>query len=464
MIPGAKGFKMTDLISWKISLPASAPRPLDPIPQQAPQTTGERDEGRAALAGWLPASDLAFMKDKDIRVLAGETSTLMASASHHAQVWKFFPNASDIPAAERLIADFQASLSQEAEQSEAARGLSETLGLDWNSPAMPNIEAAEKLVVRYAASMQELDRLARSLLDWTGTAPRLSDAAFIAAISASLRAADITALSRSSATRSEVDHARTVLDELDRISADLVSEFSFDPGEHSIAVFGGISRAFSQGRAQDFLSAARKLGINPKGPEQAQRGAALLKKYITGLNELAPAATDSSHQASILARARLAQSIQRRADILSIDEKLLSPSVRDIDLLDFSRYPGDGALALNPDTRKLIEDNAAMTAEATVADLSAGVHWQTMAISMWIERTRRGASLLQPTCTHDQVEEVLRANPAPVTNDAGARIGSMSDLEALDRHVQWLHEAAMLPLSDEQLDAFVAHAGTKSAR
>jgi broad specificity phosphatase PhoE len=455
MIHSLRGFNMTEAIAWKISLPASAPRQAA-VPDSAVQKPGrsqERADSEKALSPWLSTADVARMKDRDVIVLAGETSSAAASASRSSNIWRLFPNVGDIPSAERMIADFKASVALERELGREARALCESLGLEWKSSATANTDTGEKIAARYASASEELGRLSQSLQAWTGCAPTIHDVTFVTAVAASLRLADIPALSGAVGRREEVDRARGMIEDLDKAAADLVAEFSFDPSEHSPAAFGGLSRAFASGRAQDFLAAARKLGITPKGPEQAQRAAALLKKYIAALLDVAPSGSD--RHADIIARARLAQSVARRADVLGIDLQLLSPPIRQVDLLDFSAYPGDEVLTANPDTRKLIEDNGAATPAGTLIEgLSSELTRQAAAISRWVERHRRGIRLLAADGTHDQVEDMLQANP---DTGFGPALATAQELEAAETHVQWLQEAMMLPLDDEQLAAFVGH-------
>jgi hypothetical protein len=124
-------------------------------------------------------------------------------------------------------------------------------------------------------------------------------------------------------------------------------------------------------------------------------------------------------------------------------------------LLDFISYPGDEVLAVSPDTRKLIEDNAAATPAGTrIEGLSSELTRQAAAISRWVERHRRGIGLLAADGTHDQVEDMLQAIP---DTGFGPALETAQELEAAERHVQWLQEAMMLPLDDEQLAAFVGH-------
>jgi hypothetical protein len=455
MIHSLRGFNMTEAIAWKISLPASAPRhaaALDPVAQKPAQSL-ERADAEKALAPWLSTADVARMKDRDVIILAAETTAAAASATSSSSVWRLFPNVGDIPSAEGLIADFKASVALEKERGREARALCASLGLEWNSSATSNTDTAEKIAARYTSAADELGRLSQSLQAWTGCAPTVHDVTFVTAIAASLRLADIPALSGAAGRREEVDRARGMIEDLDKAAADLVAEFSFDPSEHSPAAFGGLSRAFASGRAQDFVAAARKLGITPKAPEQAQRAAALLKKYIAAVLDVAPSGGDQ--HAGIIARARLAQSIARRADILGVDLQLLSPPMRDVDLLDFISYPGDEVLAVNPDTRKLIEDNAAATPAGTLIEgLSSELTRQEAVISRWVERHRRGIGLLAADGTHEQVEDILQANP---DTGFGPALETAQELEAAERHVQWLQEAMMLPLDDEQLAAFVGH-------
>lgn len=447
---------MTDAISWKISLPAAAPRPAaapDPGTPK-PSQSQERADAEKTLASWISPAELARMKDRDVIILAGEASSATATASRSASIWNLVPNVGDIASAERMITDFREAVALEKKLGADARELCASLGLEWKTSATANTDAGEKIASRYGSAADELNRLSQSLRTWTGCDPTIHDVTFITAISASLRLADIPAMSGAAAMREDVDRASGMIDELDKAAADLVAEFSFDPTEHSAAAFGGISRAFSHGRAQDFIAAARKLGITPKGPDQAQRAAALLKRYIAAMLEADP--TGGWQHAGVIARARLAQSVARRADILGVDPKLLSPQIRDVHLLDFSSYPGDEVLAVNPDTRKLIEDNAATTPAGTpVEGLSAELTRQAEAISGWVERHRRGIGLLAADGTHEQVEEVLQANPAQIR--FGPQLETVQELEAAEKHVQWLHEVMMLPLDDGQLKAFVAH-------
>lgn len=451
---------MSTSINWKIALPTAAPRAAtaqDATAEVRPAPSVERRAAEKALSGWMGTDQVRTMRDKDVAILASETSALAASASRNARIWSLLPNIGDIPEAERLIAEFRTSVAEEKERGIEAKALCEALGFEWKGSATASTDAGEKIAARYASAADETLKLSRALMAWTGSDPTIQDATFVIAISASLRLADVQAMSGGTGRREEVDRARGMIDELDKAAAELVAEFSFDPTEHSAAAFGGLSRAFASGKAQDFLAAARKLGITPKGPEQAQRAAALLKRYIAGLLEVAPSTVGGDHHAGIIARARLALSIARRSDVLGIDFQLLSPSVRDIDLLDFNAYPGDVGLTINPDTRKLIEDNAAATPVGTpVEGLSSELTRQAESISVWIERQRRGIELLGSDGTHDEVEQVLQANPSQF-GFGGPALETAQELEAAERHVQWLQEAMMLPLDDARLAAFVAH-------
>lgn len=450
---------MTSSIAWKIALSASATRAVQPqekATDQEPFPSEERKIAEEALSDWLGAADIRAMKDKDVGILASETSLLAERASRNSRIWSLFPNIADISSAERLIIEFKSSAAREQERGVEARVLCEALDLDWKGSATTNVDAGDKISARYVSAADEVRTLAKALETWTGTAPTIQDASFIIAVSASLRLADIQAMSGATGRREEVDLARGMIDELDKAAAELIAEFSFDPSEHSASSFGGISRAFASGRAQDFLAAARKLGITPKGPDQAQRAAGLLKKYIAGLAEVASSSSGGDHPAGIIARARLALSVARRTEVLGIDLQRLSPSVRNFDLLDFGSYSADGILTISPDTRKLVEDNAVATPVGTpVEGLSSELSRQADAIAEWIERLRRGLSLLGADGTHDQVETILQMNPQP--DGSGPSLETMQELEAAQEHVLWLHEAMMLPLADEQLAAFVAH-------
>ncbi|MNU37240.1 hypothetical protein D3C71_258920 [compost metagenome] len=450
---------MTSSIAWKIALPTAATRaapPQEKAAEQRPVSSEERKVAEEALSGWLGAVHIRTMKDKDVEILASETSSLAERASRNSRIWHLFPNIADIPTADRLISEFRDAAAREQERGAESKALCKLLDLDWNGSATGNIVAGDRITARYTSAAGEVGTLAQALETWTGTAPTIQDASFIIAISASLRMADIQAMSGATGLREEVDRARGMIDELDKAAAELIAEFSFDPSEHSAASFGGISRAFASGRAQDFLAAARKLGITPKGPDQAQRAAGLLKKYIAGLAEVAPSSAGGDHPAGVIARARLALSVARRTEVLGIDLQRLSPSVRNFDLLDFGFYPVDGIQTISPDTRKLIEDNAVATPVGTpVEGLSSELSRQADAIAEWIERQRRGLSLLGADGTHDQVETILQMNPQP--EGFGPSLENMQELEAAEEHVLWLHEAMMLPLADEQLAAFVAY-------
>lgn len=450
---------MTSSIAWKIALPTAATRAAPPQEKAAEQRSAPSEERRAAeetLSGWLGAFHIRTMKDKDVEILASETSSLAERASRNHRIWHLFPNIADIPTADRLIFEFRNAAAREQERGIEAKALCKLLDLDWNGSATTNIDAGNKIAARYASSAGEVGTLAQAIERWTGTPSTIQDASFIIAISASLRLADIQSMSGATGRRDEVERARGMIDELDKAAAELSAEFSFDPSEHSAASFGGISRAFASGRAQDFLAAARKLGITPKGPDQAQRAAGLLKKYIAGLAEVAPSSAKGDHPAGVIARARLALSVARRTEVLGIDLQRLSPSVRDIDLLDFSLYPEDDILSISPDTRKLIEDNATSTPVGTpVVDLSAELSRHAGAITEWIERQRRGLAMLGADGTHDQVETALHMTPQP--DGSGPALETMQELKSAEEHVLWLHEAMMLPLADEQLAAFVAH-------
>lgn len=469
MIPRApEGFNMTDSNTWKISLPAATPRSANAAGADlspAAAATAERLEAENDLSRWLSAGDIARMKDRDVAVLSTETISLATSATRNGALWKAFPDTTSARGAQELADRFRTAIEREKATAAAARDVCEELGLAWNSPALANVEAAEKSSARYGIASAELARLEKSILKWLGIRPTLRDASFLMAISASLRASDVSAMATHAGGRPEIEEAIKHLEDIDRLTAELTSEFAFDPSQHSLSAFGGIIRSFSSGRAQDFLSASRKLGIAIKGSEQAQKAAALLKKYIAAIGDATgtDVQTDGSRNAAVLARARLAQSIRRRTAIMAIDMASLTPPLPDIDLQDFGAYPGDDDLAANQDTRKLVEDNAATApAGATISDLAAELDRRAAVIAEWTERQRRGLLFAEPGSDHAEIEDILAKNPVPLETASGLVLKDSNDLESLERHVHWLSEASMLPLSDSQLARFISHvAGLK---
>jgi hypothetical protein len=458
---------MTDTIAWKISLPSAAPRQgTEPSPGPSAEMSPDRIKAEGELLPWLTAADLAGMKDRDVEVLAAESSALARTSSRDAALWKSFPEVKDIARGENLASLFKASVDLEKADGALSRSICDRLGFGWDSPAAANVEEAERTAVRYSAASEELSRLAVSTHDWLEVRPTLKDASFLLAISSSLRAADFAAMADYEGSMPEIDQAVGVIEEIDRISADLIADFSFDPGQHSLHAFGGVIRAFSSGRAQDFLTAARKLGISPKGPEKAQRAAALLRSYVNAVSDLSgsPAGTDAAHATAILAKARLSLSIRRRCEVLAIDRDRIPAALRHIETRNMSLYPGHDGLAVNADTKKLIEDNSTSAPEgALVSDLAAELDRQASAIRDWIARQRRGLMLAQSGSTHADIEEILLKNPLPVTDESGWTVICGSDLEALERHLQWLHDASLLPLSDELLSRYLEKVAAEAA-
>ncbi|NTF16961.1 hypothetical protein G6L37_00780 [Agrobacterium rubi] len=454
---------MSDTVIWKLSLPAAAPRSgvieasgnIQPTP-----STEVRLEAENYLSRWLPAADIVGMMDRDIAVLYTETAILTSAATRDRSIWEAFPSSRSATEAQEFADRFRRSVEQERDTAAASRNICEQLGLVWNSPAIANVEAAERSAARYDIASAELSRLQKGVAKWLGLLrPTLRDASFLMAISASLRVADISAMAQQKASRAEVDEAIRHLDEIDRLADELSAEFAFDPSQHSLNAFGGIIRSFSSGRAQDFLAAARKLGIALKGSDQAQKAAALLKKYIAAIGDATGDGmqSDGNRNGAILARARFAKSIRRRADIMAIKMTSLTGPLPDIDLHRFDIYPGDGELATNIDTRALVEENVATApAGATIADLAHELDRTAKMIAQWAERQRRGLLLSSPNASHIEVEAMLEKNPVPM-EASGLVLRNSDDLANLESHIHWLSEAAMLPLSNDQLAFYIAH-------
>jgi hypothetical protein len=451
---------MPNSVAWKISLPALAPRPsavptksvvaLDP-PQKIV-------EAQQTLSAWLSPIDMSHLKDRDLVILASETVALCEAASKNPIIWKAIPGVREIASGERLVEDLKSAIAHEEELGRDARATCEFTGLEWDTPASANIQAAKIISERYSSSAAEIAALSAALTTWTGVPASIHDAVFIMSISSSLRHSDIPAMSGTRGAKDEVDRALGVVTDLDKAAAELNSEFSFDPSDHAPSAFGGIARAFASGKAQDFLSATRKLGIRLKGPDQAQRAASLLRTYVDALNAIG---LDTRH-ADVFARARLSQSILRRADVLDIDLQKLSPTMRDVALLDFSAYPADTILSLSSDAQKLIEDNAAyVPAGTSINDLADELNRQVERLQGWVARQQRGLALIGENGTHEDVEIALRTHPSAAA-DQELALQSAEHIEPAEKHLQWLHEATMLPLSDEQLDAFVDHAAKQA--
>jgi hypothetical protein len=457
---------MSSSIAWKISLPAAAPRAA-PTQEAVAETrlppSEERRVAEEAISGWVSAGDVVIMKDRDLSILAEETTALKTSASQDAGIWQAFPNAASISDAEQLIAGFVTALEREAMASAKSRSVINMIGLDWNGSARSNTDKAEDTLIRYLNATSNIDQLCEAIQSWLGVPVTMRDAAFLIGISASLKSADVIAIGNSIATREEVRSAQAGLDKLGRLGSGLQEEFGFDPAQHSHAAFGGLLRAFASKRASDFLTAAKKLGIVIKGPDQAQRAATLLKDYIAAQTELL-SRPDGSRRPddfmdSLTARARLAQSIQRRIEILGFDSALISPKIADIDLQNFNGFPGHQVFDFYADTRRLIDDNLDITDRSTpVAALSAELRRQAEELAVCTERLRRGLLHATPESTHDDIEAALKKHPEPVTGENGHVLKNSADMETLQRHVQWLLDASMLPLSDDQLEAFLAYA------
>lgn len=453
--------------TWKIALPAAAPRAGHTSEERSSPdliATAQQIDAANGLSKWLSENDLSAMKDRDIEVLSRETSVLSTAAASSRSLWKAFPDTAAIPKAQEVAERFRSFLDENRRRAEQAESFGTSLGLAWHAPAAGNVETAERLAARLQISAKELSELATGVSRWLGIEPTIRDAAYLVTISSSLRGADLAAMSGSLPTRGLVEAAMGKLEDIDRISTDFQAEFGFDPSLHSLAAFGGVERAFASGRAQDFILATRKLGLTIKGAEQAQRAAALFKSHIAAVGSVGGGAwDDSGMNEACFARARLARSIRRRANVMPVDPGSLSTPLVEIELQDFTNAPAIEVLALNHDTRALIEDNIASAPDrAAVSELANEVAKKAIAIDEWVERQRGGLLLVDQDSSHAVVEAALARNPSRMEAGEGLTLSGESDLEQLEAHINWLGEAAMLPLSDQQLQAFLAHAARRA--
>lgn len=466
---------MTTEPQWTISLAPAAPekerahssRPID-------TTRPERPGAAAQLSTWLGSGYVAEMTDHDLQVLESSLTVLRATVSNNAPLWAAIPNNTWVGLAETLITEFEAHKVIAERHRSTAKSFIESFGISWSLDAGVALASAASLRDRYAEASFEIAELVTLLRTGVGIdEPSLEDVAFLSGLLPSLKGVDPRVLGLVSPSSTDLTAAAEARAAMIRLSDDMKNDFQFEPILHGEHALGGVRRAFATKKAPDFVSAARKLGAVVSGAEQAQKAAKLMKEYLAADEAFsliaqqqieAGGVTTSLRQArsSLVERIQLVRSIARRRAVLVFNEAGLSPKLLELGVepLDSSLF--DSQAGMNADTRKLVEDNiTAVGSKAKAEGFARHIQEVSQKLAGWITRTaeaheRSGAAEINL----DGLDTFASKHPALVTStELGYSISTQEEADEVARHILWLREASMLPLSDEKLATYLERRG-----
>lgn len=464
---------------WMMKLPVAAPErkrvPSESATRQDQRLNNEMTAAVNKMSSWLGFDYAAEMTIRDVAALKAALAPLRDTACQNESLWTAVPDASFIPHAESLVSSFRDACVLERQRREASSKFIETVGVTKGSSVSGSLGEAAIMQDRYENALGEIALISRLLRQTLGVPnPTLEDAVFLAGVLPSLRSADARALDLAVPTGSDLSLIAASRAKMTEISDRMKQDFAFEPILHGADALGGIRRAFATRHAPDFLAAARKLGAVVNDAGQAKMAASLMLEYIQADDEITSIAlrlrsTYSPESASLgrikealVERSRLMQSIERRRSVIVLNESNLSEGLAllgqgYIDPILFETDAG-----MNSDTRKLLEDNiAGVGGGELLADFIANLTLVLGGLSEWIEDTNKNLGLSSfEDMSHADFDAYLQEHPALVSCPTiGYHIYSNEQADEIVRHVAWLREAAMLPLSDEKLAAYLAVRG-----
>lgn len=451
-------------MEWKIALPSQPPAEAEaqaasPQPVETFIPPSDRELLVERMSAWLDRDYVETLTDADVVVLATALSRLAKSRCADDELWRAVASPEAIPLAEKAISAYESMLSDLEERRRADRALMEGFGFDPAVPPGRNARAAADMAARYGAISTQIGDAARALLECGVTdAPTPADILFLSDVLPSLLAADVDLIEAHPATAAELAAAKDALVSMDAAAVTMKTETEFDPSAHAVETLSGIRRAIATRKATDFLTAFSMFGVSFSGSEKAQKASGLMKKYLMAADAFAVASGETPKQRlAMKARIDLDASIARRAVILADDR--ISPKLKHIARGEHVARLTKLANELGSDARRIVEDNL-QTARATPA---AGLveHLDKVAGELrdWSDRTSRDVNSVGGSAdSHQALEEAIYDLRREMTTLGGFSISSAADVDQVQRHIVWLREATLLPVSDDALKAlFLRH-------
>jgi hypothetical protein len=452
-------------MEWKIALPAhpsagtdvQAPSPQSPDAFIPPS---DRELLAARMSPWLDRDYVETLTDADVVVLATALSRLSKTRSDDDELWRAVASTEAIPIAENAISAYETILSDFQALRATDRALMEDFGFDPTVPPGRNARTAADMAERYGTIAAQIGNAGRVLQECgVVAAPTLADILFLSDVLPSLLAADVDLIGAHPATPSELSVAKEALALMDEAAAAMKAETHFDPSAHAVETLSGIRRATLTRKAADFVTAFSMFGVSFSGAEKAQKASGLMKKYLTACDAFGVASGEAPKQRlAMKARLDLDASIARRAAILADDR--ISPKLKDIAKGEHVARLTRLATGLGPDARRIVEDNLP-TAMAMPA-VGLVEHLGTIASNLrdWSDRTSKDVETVGGSAdSHQALEEAIDDIRREMTTLGGFSISSASDVDQVQRHVLWLREATLLPVSDVALQALFSRHG-----
>ena len=420
-------------------VPASRGRP--PARDRIPATPVPR---------WLP--DDGSRPEAELVSLNHEAEALLGRAVASAQAWAAVPTVGAVDGGEHLLDDLEARADDAATLLPQGRAVLASLGTVPDDEETGVVEAAS-VIERLEAARNTLAAVASVSEAMSGRRISVRDGAVLADVASSLSSADVSAAWLAPGFPGLYEAVAPLHEDTEKAAAVIAAEFGFDPRTRSEAAFGGVLRAFSSSRASDFLLAVKKLGIEIRNPAQAQRAAEIFKTYLTAVEALREVfrsqpgrkgVPEASHLQGKSARLKLAVALRRRMSVIGVESDFVA-SIPDYFLAGDETLQ---TLVLSSDAEAMVRANASATEEGSLEDMAASIGGQVA----FLERWRTTVSEASAACGSSRWADIER-------QVAGLR----DEAESLRRHISWIREACMLPLSDDELRCFIDHAALVKA-
>lgn len=447
-------------MEWKIALPANAaPEPLPDAPHHRAATAKvpSRERADSPMSSWLGRHYVDSLTDADLAVLENSVARLGRSRVNDDALWRAVPDVEAVAQAEKAISAYEELRAGAAERREAERMLMEGFGFDPSVPPASNAAAADDMAERYAAVAEQIGQAADAIMECAiAASPNLADILFLSDIFPSLAAADVDLIESCPVPGGALTIAAEAAASMSETAALVHAATGFDPSAHALETLSGIRRAILTRRASDFVKAFSMFGVSFSSSEKALKASALMKKYLMDADAFDVAAGETPrHRAAMRARLDLDVSISRRAAILA-DERI-SRGLTALAAGDHVARIARMAKSLGADARQIVEGNIEDAAPPPpAAGLVEHLLGTAKELQEWAGRVRSDIEAVGGAPeSHPALQEAVDEAGREMTTLGDFSISGPEDVERIERHVSWLREATLLPLSDEALGALL---------
>lgn len=444
-------------MDWKIALPAqpTVAAAAQPTAVRIAKTSLESAAHALSdrLAPWFDRDYLSTLSETDLTVLSNTFSRLAKTRVGNVDLVRSVNSPAAIPRAEEAVSEWNGRRAERESRRNKDSALMTNFSLDPSKPPSENVRIASELAGRYSAIASQVGCIEKALreCDILGD-PSLADILFLSDILPSLMACDVELIAAHPHTPSEIAMAREALALMAETASATKLECGFDPSAHAVETLSGIRRAIVTRKATDFVTAFSMFGTAFANSDKAQKASGLMKKYLTACDQFAVASGETPKQRRAMnARIDLDSSIARRAAILA--DSRIAPAL--LDLAKGTHVARLAALAdgLGPDARRIVEDNLVGAHPAPAEGLVEHLSKVGSELLEWAQVTAHVVSAVggEPS-NHLELNQTLDALAGDLATLGSYRISSAADVDEVQKHVAWLREATLLPVSDEALE------------